>query len=237
MMNRKETVCIASGMVNEEKALPRFLKASTWANEVIMCDAGCTDRSVEICEEFGVKVFKMPFDGNHNTRCNYQLSLIDSDWIFCIDPDEVMTDELKSEISNVLMHGSENAAFEFTRVNFFMNKPLRHGGWSGKSLRMYRKDKVSFNGDAYHDHPVIDGSIGQLKGEVWHYPSPNIHWVLQKFNYISEFDCKAYFDQYGVMSHRKFCWMIFYKPFRNGGKALFGKKAIKMVFRELSMQR
>lgn len=226
-MKQRETIVIAGGMLNEEKALPKFLEANAWADEVFMCDAGCTDCSVKICEDFGAKIYSIEFDGHHNTRVNHLISLVESDWIFACDPDEVATEGFKNEVMQILEQGTDYAAFEFNRVNFFMGKPLRHGGWSGKTLRMYRPDKVRFEGGSYHDHPVVDGKIGQLNGEVWHYPSPNIHWTLQKFNYISEFDQKDYYDKYGELSEKKFRWLLFTKPFKNFWKSYVKKKGYK----------
>jgi glycosyltransferase involved in cell wall biosynthesis len=223
----RETISISSGMVNEEKALPKFLMANSWVDEIIMCDAGCTDQSVEICKKHGARVYQMTFDGNHNTRANYVLSLAQTDWILATDPDEEVTEDLKNEILEVLENGTKHAAFEFKRINFFMDKPLRHGGWSGKGLRMYRRDKVRFEGDSYHDHAIIDGTIGQLKGEVLHYPSPTIHWILQKFNYISEFDMNEYFNKHGVASERQLKWIAITKPFKNFWKCYIKKQGYK----------
>ncbi len=227
-MKTRKSICISSGIMNEESSLPDFFHNNAWVDEVIMCDAGCTDGSVTICQEFGAKIYRMKQEGmSHNKRAAFVLSMIESDWILLTDPDEVVSDFLKQEILDILGSDTEYAAFEFPRVNFFMDKPLRHGGWSGNGLRFFRRDKVRFEGDSYHEHPIIDGTIGQLKGEVLHYPNPNIHWIVQKFNYISEFDSKDYFNQYGELSEKKFKWLIWTKPFKNFFKAYIRKQGYR----------
>ena len=226
-MNR-ETITIFGSCLNEEKNLPAFLESNRWADEIIILDSGSTDRSAEICAQYkNCTVYLQKLEGSFNGRSIFSISKTKTDWCFFSDPDEFITEELRQEIQIILENDTEYAAFEFPRINFFMDKPLRHGGWSSNGLKMFRRDSVHFEGDSYHEHPIIDGKIGQLKGEVWHYQSPTIHWVLQKFNYISEFECQEYFNQQGMMSERKFKWILFSRPFKIFWKCYIKKKGYK----------
>lgn len=225
-MNR-EKICLIVGVLNEASALPKFFKAHTWCDEIIILDSGSSDKSEKITCDYNRNFLHKPLRGSHNQRHAWAIQQTDCEWIFLIDPDEFIIDELKDEIFEILENGTDHAGFKNCRINFFMGEPLRHGGWSGDGLKMFRREKTIFEGDSYHESPIIDGTIGQLNGEVWHYPSPNIHWNLQKFNYISEFDLNSYYEQYGVMSHKKFCWMVFYKPFRKWWKSFVWKKGYK----------
>ncbi|HRZ39772.1 MAG TPA: glycosyltransferase family 2 protein [Candidatus Omnitrophota bacterium] len=225
-MSRKIFALIGS-VLNEEAALPAFLEAHAWADDIIMLDSGSTDNSAEVTRKYKRTLLHKPLEANHNKRSAWAIQQTIADWVLFIDPDEFISAELKKEILSILEHGSEYVAFELPRVNFFMNKPLRHGGWSGNGLKMFRRDKVRFEGDSYHERPIIDGKIGQLKGEVLHYPNPNIHWITQKFNFISEFDQKDYFDQYGELSEKKLRWLLFTKPFKNFWKSYIKKQGYK----------
>ncbi|MFA5351611.1 MAG: hypothetical protein WC357_09860, partial [Candidatus Omnitrophota bacterium] len=90
-----------------------------------------------------------------------------------------------------------------------------------------RKGFIEFKGDAYHEKPFVNGQIGRLKGSVHHYPSPNIYWMLQKLNYISEFDLNEYYNKFGVLTERKFKWLLLTKPFKNFWKGYIKKKGYK----------
>lgn len=226
-MTMRCTITLFCSSLNEQSNLKVFLEKHKWADEIIILDSGSTDGSVDLCKKYGRKVFFQKLEGNYSRRSAFAVEHAETDWCFFSDPDEIFTDELKNEIFDILEKGTECVAFENRRVNFFMNKPLRHGGWSGNGLKMFRRDKVRFEGDSYHEHPIIDGKIGQLKGEVWHYASPNIHWILQKFNYISEFDHKTYYDQFGELSARRFKWLILTKPLKNFWKTYIKKQGYK----------
>lgn len=216
-------------VLNEAEALDKFLKHHSWADEIIILDSGSKDGTEDVCRRYGRKFLKAPpLDGNHNKRTAWGINQVKSDWVFLIDPDEFITAELKSEIDKILEDNSSDfLGFEIRRTNFFMDKPLRHGGWSGYSLKLFKREAVSFVGDSYHEKPIINGKIGRLNGAVLHYPNPNIHWILQKFNYISEFDMKEYYERHGILTPRKFRWLLLKKPLKNFWKCYVKKKGYK----------
>ena len=224
----RRTLCLASGVLNESLVLEKFFKHHSWVDEIIVLDSGSKDNPESICRLYKRKLFLCPLNGNCNGRANWVLSQAKSDWIFFIDPDEFISEQLKKEILLVLNNPQcEFSAFEFLRVNHFMNKPLRRGGWSGYSLKMFRKERVEFKGDSYHENPVVNGKVGRLRGEVLHYPNPNIHWIMEKFNYISEFDLQGYFNRYGVLSPGRFKRLLLTRPLKNFWKCYFKKQGYK----------
>ena len=223
----RERVCLMASALNEAAALPKFFETHSWADEIIILDSGSTDNSKAVTEKYQRRLVHKPLNANHNQREQWALSQTTCDWIFLIDPDEFIMEPLKEEICAILENGTPYSAFTNVRVNFFMGHALRHGGWSGSGLKFYRRDSVSFEGSDFHEQPLIRGEIGTLRGEVHHYPNPNIHWILQKFNYISEFDCKSYFDQYGRLSEKKFQRLLLSKPLKNFWKSYLKKKGYK----------
>ena len=221
-------ICLIAGSMNEGSALEEFLKQNTWADEIIVLDSGSTDGSAEVCLKYNRRFLHYPVKGNYNQRFGWAVNQAKADWILLVDPDEIISPELKAEINEILQ-GDNNIyqAYEFTRINFFMDKPLRYGGGSLYTLKLFKRDCVSFSGDSYHERPIINGKIGRLQGTVEHYPNPNIHWVLQKFNYISEFDLNSYHERYGTLCERKFKWLLLTKPFKNFWKCYIKKKGYK----------
>ncbi len=221
-------ICLIVGTKNEANALHAFLEKHVWADEILVTDSFSTDDTAEVCREYNRTYFQAHLSGNANARHNIAIKQCISDWVLLIDPDELISEELKKEILFVLNNQKcEFSAFEFLRVNYFMNRPLRHGGWSGYSLKMFRKGCVEFKGDSYHENPVVNGKVGRLRGEVLHYPNPNIHWIMEKFNYISEFDLQGYSNRYGVLSPGRFKWLLLTRPLKNFWKCYFKKKGYK----------
>lgn len=224
----RKTICLIAGSKNEAKALPKFFEHHDWVDEILVMDSFSTDDTTAICTKYGRSYCQAEMAGNANVRHNLALQTAKSDWIMLIDPDEFISNDLKKEILAFLESDEETfQAYEIQRVNYFMDKPLLHGGWSGAGIKIFKRDKVAFKGDSYHENPTINGEIGILKGVVDHFPNPSIHWILQKFNYISEFDYKAYFDQYGVLSEKKFRWLLLTRPTRNFWKCYCKKQGFR----------
>lgn len=224
----RKKICLIAGAMNEGAALDRFFEQHSWADEIIVLDSGSTDSAEEVCARYNRKFLRYSVNGNYNQRYAWAIKQTKADWVFFADPDEFITPELKDEIDKILDTDPDPyQAYEFIRINFFMDKPLRHGGWSLFTLKFFRRDCVSFSGNFYHERPIVNGKIGRLKGNVLHYASPNIHWILQKFNYISEFDSDSYYESYGVLSEPRFKWLMFTKPLKIFWKCYVKKQGYK----------
>jgi glycosyltransferase involved in cell wall biosynthesis len=224
----RETICLIAGSKNEALALPRFFEHHAWVDEILVMDSSSTDNTQEICHKFNRTYHRAELNGNANTRHNLALTLCKSDWICLIDPDEYISGELQQEILSFLkLKDNTYSAYEFPRINYFMDRPLYHGGRSGYSLKIFRKDCVKFIGNAYHENAFVNGKTGKLKGRVDHYPSPNIHWIIQKLNYISEFDLETYHNKFGVLTEKQFKMMVLRRPLKNFWKCYIKKKGFK----------
>ncbi|MEW6413019.1 MAG: tetratricopeptide repeat protein [Candidatus Zixiibacteriota bacterium] len=97
-LNERATVSACLMVKNEEELLPDCLESiRDWVDEIIVVDTGSTDRTVEIAESFGAKVFHQPWEGNFSKHRNYSVELATSDWVFIIDADErFVEDDLPS---------------------------------------------------------------------------------------------------------------------------------------------
>lgn len=81
---------------NEEQMLPYTLRHyTTFADRILVFDGGSTDRTLEICREYGAQVVDYRTDGL-NDRLNMQaknqgwINDGQSDWIICVDTDEIV---------------------------------------------------------------------------------------------------------------------------------------------------
>ena len=94
-MNRL-SACLVT--FNEEHNLPRALTSlAAIADEIVVVDSGSRDRTAEIAHEHGVFFFERPFT-NHADQKNYAASSARNDWIFLLDADEELSDELKASL-------------------------------------------------------------------------------------------------------------------------------------------
>jgi tetratricopeptide (TPR) repeat protein len=74
---------------DEEDMLGRCLESiRDWVHEIVIVDTGSSDRTVEIAESYGARVFHQPWEGNFSKHRNYSIEQATGDWIFIIDADE-----------------------------------------------------------------------------------------------------------------------------------------------------
>ena len=79
---------------NEEELLGGCLDSiRDWVDEIIVVDTGSTDRTVEIAESYGAKVYHQPWEGNFSKHRNYSIELATCDWVFIVDADERIFEE------------------------------------------------------------------------------------------------------------------------------------------------
>lgn len=86
---RRATVSACMIVKNEEELLPRCLSSIVdVVDEIVLVDTGSTDRTVEIAEEFGCKIYHFPWTGDFSAARNESLRHATKDWVFIIDADE-----------------------------------------------------------------------------------------------------------------------------------------------------
>src|SRR6516165_6570235 len=165
-MNRL-SVCIVAQ--NEEENLPRALKSvREIADEIVLVDGGSTDRTGEIARESGAKVMARPF-ANHADQKNFAASQAGSEWIFLLDADEELTEELKQSVRQWKASEPEFPVYEMARLTWYLGAWIHHSRWYPDwQRRIYRRDKASFS-EAIHSALRFEGPAGRLRGDLLHY--------------------------------------------------------------------
>lgn len=83
------TVSACMIVKNEQDLLGDCLASiRDWVDEIIVVDTGSTDRTVEIAQSYGAKVYHHPWEGDFSKARNQSLSYATCDWIFIVDADE-----------------------------------------------------------------------------------------------------------------------------------------------------
>lgn len=89
---------------NETENIARAIQNTVeWAKEVVVLDSFSEDNTTIIAKSLGAKVFQRKFD-NYASQRNYAIQEIklENEWVFFLDADEYLSDELKEEISSEL---------------------------------------------------------------------------------------------------------------------------------------
>ncbi|MDD9820004.1 MAG: glycosyltransferase family 2 protein [Nitrospira sp.] len=171
---------------NEEPNMRSCLESVQWADEVIVVDSYSTDATVAISREYTEHIFQHAFSG-FGTQRNEAVAHATHDWIFSLDADERATVELRDEILSVLEHGPEAQAFFVPRLNYFLGRQIKRGGWypDYRQPQLFHKSHMRYTQDLVHETYELDGRPGYLRSHVEQYPFRDIDHFLTKMDRYS----------------------------------------------------
>lgn len=75
---------------NEEQMLPRVMESLKGIDEIIYCDTGSKDKSVEIAKKYATKTGFYQWDDSFANARNAAKKMATGDWILSIDCDEIL---------------------------------------------------------------------------------------------------------------------------------------------------
>ncbi len=108
---------------NEEAVLARCLESVKEADEIIVCDTGSTDRTVEIARQFTDRVFTdFVWCDDFAKARNHALSKATGDWILSIDADEYLTcpfSVVRDAVSQAFMAVNVKMTAEYGQTQHF----------------------------------------------------------------------------------------------------------------------
>ncbi len=179
------TLSVAIVTLNEAANLPRTLASVRFANEVVVVDSGSTDATVEIVEQSGARLFEEPWKGFARQK-NAAIAHTTGDWVLSLDADEEVSDALAQEIDALLADEPALGAYRIPRLNHFLGRPLRHGGyWPDPKLRLFRRGAARFEDRPVHETMRADCAVGQLNGCLIHHCYPTLDEYIEHMNRYS----------------------------------------------------
>jgi glycosyltransferase involved in cell wall biosynthesis len=150
-------------------------------DDFIIVDSGSTDNTVEICKKFGAKIIETTWDGYGQNK-NKGIELARYNWILNLDADETIDEQLKTALGQLNLK-DENTVYKLKFKNFFGNKWIRFGEWSGdKHIRLFNRNKVKWNNVTVHEGLTLNSGtqVKLLPGYVLHYTTQNIDEYISK---------------------------------------------------------
>ncbi|WP_297937538.1 glycosyltransferase family 2 protein [uncultured Campylobacter sp.] len=197
--------------LNSEKYLAEVLKSCEFADEVVVVDSGSQDATEQICAGFkNVKFHKQKWLG-FSAQKQLGVDLAHNRWVFVLDSDEVILEQLRDEILQVLQR-PEFCAYEVARANIFFGKEVRTMGlYPDCTVRLFDKTQAEFDGREIHEKVVLKSAvktdeqtsvdaanltspkngIGRLKNHFKHYAYDSIEQFIAKQNRYSSLGAKG----------------------------------------------
>jgi glycosyltransferase involved in cell wall biosynthesis len=185
--------------LNEEVNLPYALdNVLGWADQVCVVDSASTDRTREIARERGVELYVRPCTReNLVAQRNWALDniAISNDWVFILDADEYMEEELKAEVERVVCNDDGTKDGYWCRFKLiFMGRWLRRAGlYPTWSLRLFRHRVVRYERREVNAHPLVQsGREGYLQGHLIHEDRRGFSFDLRRIDEFSTLEARAY---------------------------------------------
>jgi glycosyltransferase involved in cell wall biosynthesis len=165
--------------------------------EIIVVDSGSTDRTVEIADSYGAKVFVEEWKG-YAAQKNSAIEKASGTWILSLDADEALSEGLPAEITLALGRQMNLKVqvppdrpefldgFFIPRRNFFLGRWIRHGGfWPDPKLRLFKRGKGRFQYRLVHEDVALEGRTERLHHPLLHHSYPTLTDYLDHMNRYS----------------------------------------------------
>ncbi len=149
----KQKISAVLIMKNEEVMLPRVLESIKGVDEIILCDTGSIDNTVEVAEKYvgkgNVKFFQ--WNDSFCEARNYAKSFATGDWILSIDCDEVLDNLPRLRIAAAEAEKREQLAVNVSMV------AEDHTSQTFEFPRLFKNDKRVWWEGAVHNHISVAG--------------------------------------------------------------------------------
>ena len=196
--------------LNEEANIERCLKSVPFASDVVVVDSFSTDRTVEIAEKLGARVFSEKWQG-YGPQKAFAVGKARQDWVISLDADEALSPELQQEIIEKFVSLRPDTGYELPRLSWHLGRWIRHGGWyPDYQLRLFNRQHSKWSNAVLHEKVEV-----KLKQRFEH---PILHWVFDTLS-----------DQ--VITNDKYSTLGAQQQLKTQGKAF---SLLKLIFKPWS---
>ena len=160
---------------NEESNIKAACESVAWADEVVVVDSNSTDLTRELAAACGARVITNDWPG-FGVQKQFAVDQAKHEWIFSLDADERVSDELKKSIQSLRNAKEVADGYEIARRTYYQQRWIRGGGWyPDRQLRLFRKSKGRWKQRHIHESVKMDpgARVERLDGDLLHYTSPD----------------------------------------------------------------
>ena len=157
---------------NEEKNIAKALSwAKSIAFEQIVVDTGSTDRTVEIAESMGAKIYHFEWINDFSAAKNYAIKQATGNWIAFLDADEYFPDKDAQTLMTILKTVESDPTIR--NMKSAIRCPIANVDDEGKPFLIFRQDRVFRNApEIYYSGKIHERLM--TKDPIMHAPELTI---------------------------------------------------------------
>lgn len=163
---------------NSATTLERALKSVKEFDDILICDGGSTDQTIEIARRYGARVISQPQHGpiqDFSAVRNHYLQAATYDWFLYIDSDETAEEGLVEEIRGIVEKNPDGMhVYNISPRIIYKGELIEYSSnYPGYQIRFFKR-----NPGVHYDKPIHERIV---------YPSDTAVHVLQgHWNYYLE---------------------------------------------------
>lgn len=169
---------------NESANIEPCLQSVGWCDEIVVMDSGSTDDTLDKARRAGARTFVEPRWRGFGVQRQRAQARATGDWIFMIDADERVTEELREEIRDRVREDDRDRVFAIPRLSWCFGGFVRHGGWyPDHVLRVYPRARAGYGDERVHERLHWEGrglTVVRLRGDLLHFTYRDLRHYLEK---------------------------------------------------------
>lgn len=170
---------------NEESKIKKCLLSLKWCDEIIIIDNYSKDKTLEIVQQLGVRIYQRELNNDFSSQRNFGLKKAKNEWIFFVDADEKVPQELAKEIKTRINKSDNILGFYLKRKVKFQGKWLNFGETANTFLlRLGKKEAGKWQGKV-HERWQVEGKTVKLKTPLIHDQNISLKEFVKKINFYS----------------------------------------------------
>jgi len=207
-MEKKQQATISACMIvkDEEKLLQGCIDSViNVVDEIVIVDTGSTDKTVDIAEQSGARVFYFKWCDDFSAARNYALEQIECDWALIIDADERMDQRIDVQALKEFLGGVDSDTVGVQVVNY---KP--DGQTLIHSERFLKRNKAHYEG-IVHNQVVSETKPVSVALQIHHLGYNLDPETMAKKYHRTE---TLIWKQIEADDHNSFAWCNLFRIFR-----------------------
>jgi (heptosyl)LPS beta-1,4-glucosyltransferase len=174
---------------DEATNLDALLPTLRFADRILVVDGGSRDKTVEIARRHGADVIRAEDWRGYGIQRRRAEDQVPDGWIFMIDADERVPEDLAHEIQRAVVSSVDPAVYTVPRKTWVFGRFLMHGGWYPDEVaRLYPKGYAEYDESPVHERLVPRPGIPvrHLRTPLLHYSYRDLeHYLIKSAHYAA----------------------------------------------------